>query len=690
MEPLGNGHRVSATFTVGASILAVALALPASSAWAQQSLSFSRAEYAFAGNNHVVADVNGDGRQDIVGAGAAVARVMLGNGDGTFQPRAEYPIAAGGGMDVTTGDFTGDGRLDLAVTINSPEIGLSILLNNGDGTFGARLDVPNAAGFDSPAIVTTDLDNDARLDLVVGHQIACYTAPCRTATVISVLRGNGDGTFQPARVIDVGSSTAKMAVGDFDRDGLKDLVIASHGSRVLVLLGVGDGTFDQLPTMVLIPENNLGMDGTDADVADLNRDGIDDAVIAVALNGSRTAILLGNGDGTFRATLLTEPNILIPQHQAIADYDGDGILDLALSLGWGTNGLFEYRRGNGDGTFGPVEYYEVPPDRSSISGGIIQAGDFNGDRKPDLALGVTGASPAFRALTNTTGAPAPSAPGKPLLVSPATNATVTQQPVTFDWADVPGATSYQVQVDSSSTPSSPYVLDRTVSVSQLTSTGVTFSAGRVHSWRVRARNATGTGPWSDVFRFTPQSTSTTTPAALSALTVTPTSVTGGTASQGRVTLTAAAPAGGLAVSLSSSSAAATVPASVTVPQGSTSVTFQVSTAAVAATTSVTLGATAAGVTRTATLTVTPPGQQATLAVTASGRSGERITSTPAGINVPVGSTGSAAFTTGTAITLAVSNGRDAIWSGACSSNGSKQRSCTFTLSGNASVSANVQ
>jgi len=85
-----------------------------------------------------------------------------------------------------------------------------------------------------------------------------------------------------------------------------------------------------------------------------------------------------------------------------------------------------------------------------------------------------------------------------------------------------------------------------------------------------------------------------------------------------------------------------------------------------------------------------PGQTATLTVTASGRTGERVTSSPAGINVAVGSSGSASFTTGTSITLTVSNGRDAIFSGACSSGGSKRKTCTFTISGPASVSVNVQ
>ena len=180
-------------------------------------------------------------------------------------------------------------------------------------------------------------------------------------------------------------------------------------------------------------------------------------------------------------------------------------------------------------------------------------------------------------------------------------------------------------------------------------------------------------------------------ASLSALSVSPTSVVGGTSSQGTATLTAAAPSGGAVVALSSSNTGvATVPASVTVAAGGTSATFTVTTQAVTASTSATITGSFGGATRTATLTVTPPAQTVTLTVTATGRSGERVVSSPAGISVSVGSTGSAAFASGTSITLSVSNGRDAIWSGACSSGGDKTRSCTFTLTGNASVGANVQ
>ena len=173
-------------------------------------------------------------------------------------------------------------------------------------------------------------------------------------------------------------------------------------------------------------------------------------------------------------------------------------------------------------------------------------------------------------------------------------------------------------------------------------------------------------------------------------------ITGGSTAQGSVLLSAVAQADAV-VSLSSSNASVvSVPSTVTVPAANQVGVFTVSTSAVSTSTTVTITASFNGATRTATVTVSPaappppPPQNATLTVTASGRSGERVTSNPTGINVSVGSSGSASFTTGTSITLTVSNGRDAIFSGACSSGGSKRRTCTFTLNGAASVTANVQ
>jgi len=185
------------------------------------------------------------------------------------------------------------------------------------------------------------------------------------------------------------------------------------------------------------------------------------------------------------------------------------------------------------------------------------------------------------------------------------------------------------------------------------------------------------------------------PATLLSAGVSPASVTGGSSAQGTVTLSAAASAGGASVSLASGNpAVASVPAAVTVAAGSTTGFFIVTTSSVSATTGVTISATYSGTTRNATLTVDPappPPQTGTLTVNATGRSGERVTSSPSGINIATGTSGSAMFTAGTSITLTVTNGRDAIWSGACSSGGNKQKTCTFTLTGGtATVTANVQ
>jgi hypothetical protein len=746
---------------------------------------FARADYSLFGNNYVVGDFNRDGSLDLAGVGTA-AKVRLNNGAGAFGEVVDYAIG-GQGQDITAGDFNGDGKLDLVVTINNAQIGLSLLTGNGDGTFGAPATFPNTSGFDSPAVAAVDLNNDGKLDVVIAHQIACYEAPCVVTDLMSVMIGQGDGTFQPSREIPVGRGMSEIAVGDYNRDGFKDLAIGGTQGQVYRLDGVGDGTFVQRPTLIAVEDSSF-IPVTDIDIGDFNGDSIEDLVAAVPHNGSRTAILIGNGDGMFRAPLvLTSPHLNLPQQQAVADYNGDGFQDLALSLGDGSFGLMQIRNGNGDGTFQAPRQYLQPPPTSSVGGIFIASANLNGDTKPDIVLNIGGAFPSFAVLLNSTGDAPPPTPSAPTLLSPAQDATPAQ-PVAFDWTDVAAATAYRIQVDDSNNFSAPLAIDRVVTASQFTAS-TPLNAGRRHWWRVRGINSAGTaGAWSSVRRFTPGaftqaaslagialnptslvggttsegtaslttaapsggavvtlsssntsaatvpasvtvpagafsatftvSTSSVTasmsvtisgayggatrsatltvsppaaPAALSTVAVNPTSVTGGTSSQGTVTLTSAAPSGGFVVSLSSSNtAAATVPASVSVAQGATSATFAIPTSAVTTSTSATITASAGGVTRAATLTVTPLPQTATLTVTATGRSGERVTSSPTGINVAVGSTGSASFVIGTAITLSATNERDVIWSGACSSGGNKTKTCTFTLNGNATVTANVQ
>jgi hypothetical protein len=685
-DPPGSAVRAALALAT----VSFACLVSAAGAWAQAP-AFARADYPQLGGHFVAADFNGDGRQDLAGSAATATAVLLNNGSGGFAARAEYPVA-GNMQDLAAGDFNGDGNVDLAVTINNPQIGVSLLAGNGDGTFDAAVNLPNAAGADSPSIVATDLDGDARLDLAIAHSMACYIAPCVTSELMSVLMGNGDGTFQPARLVQVGRGMARIAVGDFNRDGVKDLAMAGDSSRLYRMYGVGDGTFLQQPTITLTADT-FGVAGSDVDVADFNGDAIQDLVVVIGTNGSRTAVLIGNADGTFRAPLiLTDANLSIPTQAAVADYNGDGFQDLAVGVGDGSFGLMKIYNGNGNGTFQAPRAMLIPPDKSSIGTvGLITAA-LNADTKPDLVLGIGGAFPGLAVLLNVTSQAPPPTPSAPSLLSPAQDATPAQ-PIAFDWTDVGAATSYRIQIDDGSDFANP-VIDRLVTPSQFTMSF--FLNIRRHWWRVRGINAIGTaGAWSSVRRFTPQSSSPPppppAPAALSALSVSPASVVGGTAAQGTVMLTAAAPVGGFPVTLSSSNpATASVPANVTVAQGATSAGFTVTTSAVTASTPVTITASAGSLTRTATLTVAPPGQNATLTVTATGRGGERVTSSPAGINVAVGSTGSAAFPVGTRITLRATNERDVIWSGACSSGGAKVKTCAFTLSGAASVTANVQ
>jgi hypothetical protein len=180
----------------------------------------------------------------------------------------------------------------------------------------------------------------------------------------------------------------------------------------------------------------------------------------------------------------------------------------------------------------------------------------------------------------------------------------------------------------------------------------------------------------------------------SALALSPASVSGSAGSFATVSIASPSSTDQI-FQVSSSNAAATVPNSVLIPAGSTRGGFNISTTAVSAQTVVTISVSGGGITKTAGLTLNPvstppPAQSVSLTVAATGRSGERVASSPLGISVPVGSSASSSFASGTAVTLTVSNGRSAVWSGACSSGGAKRSNCSFTLSGNASVSANVQ
>ena len=483
---------------IGLFVFGVVCAIAFSEVSAQVA-TFTTQRYPLLGNTHIAADFNGDGRPDLAGAGANAVSVMLGNGDGTFRPKTDFPVGTQT-QAVAAGDFNSDSRVDLVVTLNSPQFSLALLTGTGTGTFNAPTFFPNTSGFDSPAIVATDLNGDGRLDLVVMHNIACFTAPCRAARSITILLGNGNGTFQTPSEIDVGTGPNSMAVVDLNRDGIKDVAIGGGNTEFSVLLGVGNGTFVRQPVVTLVAGGDLFSACNDIGVGDLNRDTILDLVVPLG-NGNGNAILIGNGNGTFQVrSRIQIDETFAPLHVAVADYNRDGLLDIARTMGDGTNGLMQILRGNGDGTFqAPNRYLVPPPSRGGI---MILAGDWNGDAKPDVAFVEGGAgAPTIDVLTNTTGGAPP-------------------------------------------------------------------------------------------------------PLGVATLSLSPTTVMGGNSSTGTVTLTAIAQAA-TTVAITSNNAAATVPASVTVPAGSQSRTFSISTTQVPATTRAAITASLNGTSRSATLTINP-------------------------------------------------------------------------------------
>jgi hypothetical protein len=290
----------------------------------------------------VVGDFNGDGIPDLAVANSVSnnVSVLLGNGDGTFQAARNFP-AGSRPFSLAVGDFDDDGHLDLAVA-NIDDNTVSVLLGNGDGTFEPPRNLPVGSHPDSVAV--GDFNGDGTLDLAVANN--GLVADARDPGSVSLLLGNGDGTFQAARNFSAGSNPFSVAVGDFDGDGLLDLAVAGYGVRsrcdpygcdyfrvdesVRVLLGNGDGSFGAARTI-----NLAGLGPRSLAVGDFNRDGQPDLVV-VDLGSypydlhSSVSVLLGNNDGSFRLdqVLPTESTAL---SVAVGDFNGDNWPDLVVA-----------------------------------------------------------------------------------------------------------------------------------------------------------------------------------------------------------------------------------------------------------------------------------------------------------------------------------------------------------------------
>ncbi|MGD0921682.1 MAG: choice-of-anchor D domain-containing protein [Terriglobia bacterium] len=317
------------------------------------------------------ADLNADNKLDLVvtNAGNNTVSVLLGNGDGTFQTpgvfaTGAYPVSA------TVGDFNRDGSPDLAVAnLNGDTV--SILLGNGNGTFGTQTAYPTG---DYPtAVIAEDFNGDNKLDLAVADSNCDAAGTCSATGFVSVLLGNGNGTFQPHVQYASGSGPQALLVADFNRDGKLDLAVANAGENtVSVFIGQGNGTFGT--------RNDQSTGGTSPSsvvTADFNGDSNTD--VAVVNQGSNTVtVSLGNGDGTFQSpqSFATGRS---PAIIAVADFNGDNKLDLAVTNS--VDNTVSILLGNGDGTFQPQT---TVPTGTGPQG--IMAVDFNGDGKVDLAV----------------------------------------------------------------------------------------------------------------------------------------------------------------------------------------------------------------------------------------------------------------------------------------------------------------
>jgi hypothetical protein len=316
-----------------------------------------------------IGDFNGDGKPDLAAVNNfdATISILRGMGDGSFQSGRTLR-ACDNAQAISAADLNGDGRVDLAVVCPGVHhAGVVVLLNSATGFLPRQ---SYASGSQGPnSLVVVDFDGDGILDLAVGE-----------GGSVAFLKGNGDGSFQSPELYDANGPINSVAAGDLDGDGNLDLAVADGTGGVDILLGNGDGSFR--PAMPVF----VGTAVRSVAVGDFDQDGNLDLVTANCSTegcsiSNRTdniaTVLMGNGDGTFQPPVAYTVG-LTPRSVVVADFNGDGVLDVAVAV---SLGRVTVMLGHGDGTFPVLDHFSA-----GNAPWFVAAGDFNRDRAIDLAV----------------------------------------------------------------------------------------------------------------------------------------------------------------------------------------------------------------------------------------------------------------------------------------------------------------
>jgi hypothetical protein len=336
--------------------------------------------------NAFAADFNNDGLTDILQghSGATDFNVTLNKGNGTFATTLSVTGPGNTGNALTAGDVNGDGYPDVLYVspLDAGHTGVGVAVGNGDGTFKATKVYPLPGYQNSQRYLAVDLNNDKRDDLV----IAALNAQNGLSTVVLV--NNGDGTFGAPKEYDlpVGSTHHVFQAADFNGDGKMDIAVYNDlgdnsGKGICVALGNGDGTLGAKSCYT-------GPSGRQLEAVmagDLNGDGKVDLVTAQNANGRTGAsVYMNKGNGTFEdgVAVDSDPNIFDGQ---LLDMNNDGKLDLLLLTTWG---YVESHFGLGDGTFDPTPtlFAVGEPVKSTNTPVPMLAGDFLGQGLKGVAL----------------------------------------------------------------------------------------------------------------------------------------------------------------------------------------------------------------------------------------------------------------------------------------------------------------